>query len=279
MRDIAIGAMMTILFATGWVYADVCEIINGGFEDDGQIGDIMTQEPNGWDVNIPSGKFTGRTEASWSTEGRFSLAMSSQWFTAFDANDSAMVSQEVVLKDVNEITFDLKLDTYTGLAWDPVYATAVVMIDGQTVWEPNSAGPDIRGEYLGQSYAVEEKYRDGNPHKLSFGLKINTDTAEGFFEFYRVWWDSIGCAVFCDGGGLLAGDFNRDCYVDARDLQQAADVWLFEVDSGDEHNLFRADDLTGYGTINFFDFAVLAENWLQSSYQQQQVSAVNSNGY
>jgi len=280
MRNIAIGAMMTILFATGWVYADVCEIINGSFEDNGQIGDIMTQEPNGWDVNIPSGKFTGKAEASWSTEGRFSLAISSQWFTAFDANDSAMVSQDVFLDDVNEITFDLKLDTYTGLGWDPNIATAVVMIDDQIVWEPNSVSTDIRGEYLGQSYAVEDKYRDGNPHKLSLGLRINIEAAAGFFEFYRVWWDSIGCAVFCDGGGLLAGDFNRDCYVDADDLQQAADVWLFEVDSGDEHNLFRADDLEGFGTINFFDFAVLADNWLQSSYQQQQkVSTVNDNGY
>jgi hypothetical protein len=281
MRDlIAIGAMTTVLFVAGWAQAEVCEIINGSFEDDGPINDITMREPNGWDVNVPAGKFTGQTDASWSTDGSFSLFLSSQWFTAFTAGQTAMVSQEVFLKDVNEITFDLKLDTYTGLGWDPNYATAVVMIDGQTVWEPNRASSDIRGIYTGQSYAVPDKYRDENPHKLSLGLKINVDTAGGFFEFYRVWWDSIECVVFCDGGGLLAGDFNRDCYVDARDLQQAADVWLFEVDSADEHNLFRADDLEGFGTINFFDFAVLAENWLRSSYQQQQqVSAVNSNGY
>jgi hypothetical protein len=86
--------------------------------------------------------------------------------------------------------------------------------------------------------------------------------------------------VYCDGGGLLAGDFNRDCRIDANDLQQTADVWLLEVDSGDKHNLFRDDDLADIGTINFFDFAILADNWLRSSYQQQQEgSADDGNGY
>ncbi len=266
---IVIGVMMLMLSAAGWAQPGVCEIVNGSFEDDGPIDDITIQEPNGWDVNVPSGKFTGKTETSWSTDGRFSLSLSSQWYTAFDANDAAVVSQDVFLDDVNEITFDLKLDTYIGL-WDPNNAIAVVMIDDEVVWEPNIANSDIRGVYTGQSYAVEDKYRDENPHKLSFGLKINIDAAGGFSEFYRVWWDSIDCVIYCDGGGLLAGDFNRDCYVDVNDLKQAVDVWLLEVDSGDEHNLFRDDDLAGFGTINFFDLAILADNWLGSSFKEEQ---------
>ena len=275
---IAVGATMLMVFAAGWAQAGVCEIVNGSFEDDGPIGDIMAQEPNGWDVNVPSGKFTGKTEASWSTDGSFSLFLSSQWFTAFDANDAGTVSQDVFLDDVNEITFDLKLDTYSGLGWDPNNATAVVMIDDEIVWEPNSASSDIKGEYSDQSYAVEDKYRDGSPHKLSFGLRINIDTQAGFFEFYRVWWDSIDCVIYCDGGGFLAGDFNRDCYVDVNDLEQVSDVWLLEVDSGDKYNLYRDDDLDGFGTINFFDLAILSDSWLHSSYIEQEVGAVNSNG-
>ena len=277
---IAIGATILMLFAVGWAQAGVCEIVNGSFEDDGTIDDIVAQEPNGWDVNVPSGQFTGKTEASWSTDGRFSLFLSSRWFTAFVAGDAAIVSQDVFLDDVNEITFDLKLNTYTGLGWDPSKATAVVMIDDEIVWEPNSASSDIRGVYAGQSYAVQDKYRDEKPHKLSFGLRVNVNTENGFVEFYRVWWDSIECVIYCGGGGLLAGDFNRDCVVDANDLDQASDVWLLEVESDDKHNLFRDDDLAGYGTINFFDLAILADNWLHSSYkEQQEVSAVNSNGY
>ena len=275
---IAVGATMLMVFAAGWAQAGVCEIVNGSFEDDGTIDDIVAQEPNGWDVNVPSGKFTGKTEASWSTDGNFSLSFSSQWFTAFDANDAGTVSQDVFLDDVNEITFDLKLDTYSGLGWDPNNATAVVMIDDEIVWEPNSASSDIKGEYSDQSYAVEDKYRDGSPHKLSFGLRINIDTQAGFFEFYRIWWDSIDCVIYCDGGGFLAGDFNRDCYVDVNDLEQVSDVWLLEVDSGDKYNLYRDDDLDGFGTINFFDLAILSDSWLHSSYIEQEVGAVNSNG-
>ena len=276
---IAIGATMLMLFAAGSAQAGVCEIVNGSFEDDGTIDDITAQEPNGWDVNVPSGQFTGKTDASWSTEGRFSLSLSSQWFTAFVAGDAGTVSQDVFLDDVNEITFDLKLSTYTGSGWDPNNATVFVMIDDEVVWEPNSASSDIRGVYTGQSYAVEDKYRDENPHKLSFGLKINIDKPDGFFEFYRVWWDSVNCVIYCGGGGLLAGDFNRDCSVDVNDLQEVMDVWLLEVDSDDEHNLFRDDDLAGYGTINFFDLAILADNWLLRSYQEQQeVDAGNGNG-
>jgi len=277
---IAIGATMLILFAADSAQAGVCEIVNGSFEDDGTIDDIVAQEPNGWDVNVPSGKFTGKTETSWSTDGRFSLSLSSQWFTAFDANDAGTVSQDVFLDDVNEITFDLKLNTWSGLGWDPNIAIVVVLIDDEVVWEPNSASSDIRGVYASQSYTVEDKYRDENPHKLSFVLRINVDTADGFFEFYRVWWDSIDCVIYCGGGGLLAGDFNRDCFVDANDLQQVTDVWLLEVDSDDKHNLFQDDDLDGFGTINFFDLAIFADNWLLRSFQEEQeVSAVNGNGY
>ena len=48
--------------------------------------------------------------------------------TTFDANDAAMVSQYVFLNDVNEITFDLKMDIYTGLIWNPYNANVVVMM-------------------------------------------------------------------------------------------------------------------------------------------------------
>ena len=276
---IAVGAMMLMLSAAGRANTDICEIVNGSFEVDGSIDDIAVQEPNGWEPNVPSVKFMASIDASWSTNGIFSLFLSSIWFKAFDANDAAIVSQEVFLDDVNEITFDLKMDTYTGLAWDPNIATTVVMIDDEIVWEPNSANPDIRGEYIDQSYAVENKFRDGNPHKLSVGLRINVNTQSGFFEFYRVRWDSINCVIYCEGGGLLPGDFNRDCLVDANDLQQVADVWLLEVESSDKYNLFRDDDLAGIGTINFYDLAILADNWLLTSYiEQQEVDAVNDNG-
>lgn len=274
MRNLLINvAIITVLLTASLAQAGVCEIVNGSFEDDGLINDVTQKDPNGWIVNVPSGKFTINTNTSWSTDGRFSLFISSRWYTAFAAGDEATFSQQVNLTDVDEVKFDLKLDTYLGI-WDPNLITAIVLIDDDVVWEPNSASPDIREEYIGQSYAVEDKYKDGELHQLSFGLRINVDAANGFPEFYRVWWDSIDCVLYCNGGGLLAGDINRDCYVDIEDLALASDVWLNEVDPNDRFNMFRDDDWAGYGIINFYDFAILADNWLDSSYIEQQEEQV-----
>jgi hypothetical protein len=264
---ICIGVIMAMLFIANSTQASIGELINGSFEADDLINDITKKDPNGWTANIPSGKFNARTDRSWSPDGTYSLFISSQWFIAFAAGDMATVSQQVYLTDVSEIKFDLKLDTYTGSVWDVNDATAIVMIDDEVVWEPNAADPDIRGEYLDQSFAVESKYRDDNLHTLSLGLRINVDAENGFFEFYRSWWDSVEFTyIICGGGGLLAGDFNQDCYVDIYDLQMAADIWLTEVPASDQYNLYKEDDVESDGIINFLDFSILADNWLLSSY-------------
>jgi len=262
---IAIKVMMLVLFAAGLVQAEICEIVNGSFEDDGPIDDIIVHEPNGWDANIPSDKFIGKTETSWSTDSRFSLFISSRWYKQLNAGDKATVSQQVNLTNIIEIKFDLKLDTYSGTRWDPSLITAILLVDDDVVWEPNSSSPNIRGEYIGQRYAVEDKYRDDEIHTLSLGLRVNVDTVSGFPEFYRAWWDSIDC---CNGDSLLEGDLNRDCYVDIEDLMLTADVWLNEVDPNDTINMFKEDDLAGYGIVNFYDFAIFADYWLDSSYQE-----------
>ncbi len=270
---------MVTLSGTNWAQTNICGIVNDSFEDDGPIDDITAREPNGWDANVPSGKFVARIDGSWSAGGSYSLFVASNWFVTFAAGDRTTVSQQVYLTDVNEITFDLKLDTYSTLAWDANVATAVMLIDGEVVWEPNSATSDLRGVHRDQAYAVEDKYRDGNSHTLSVGVKINVDAPGGFFEKYRVWWDSIGCTVFCNGGGLLAGDFNQDCRVDINDLKLGAAVWLSEVPSYDRHNLFRDDDLVGYGTMNFSDLAIFAQNWLRSSYKDDRQAVASGHGY
>ncbi len=262
-----IGVTMAMLFAANPIQASNYEIINGSFEYDGRINDIAKKDPNGWIADVPSGQFTAKTDTSWSTDGFFSLNIFSQWFTPFAAGDMAKISQQVLLTGVNEIKFDLKMDTYTGAAWNADNATAFMMIDDEVVWEPNSATSELRGVHTDQSFAVEDKYKDGNPHTLSFGLKINVDTENGFFEFYHTWWDSIEF-TFCNGGGLLDGDFNRDCYVDIYDLRLAADVWLAEVPASDQYNLYKDDDIDNNGIINFLDLSVLADNWLLSSYPE-----------
>ena len=127
--------------------AEVSSIVNGSFEDDGYIADITLKQPNGWsDVNIPSGKFTGYISNDWVTEGSYNLTLSSYWYTGFEANDIATVSQEVFLTDVNEIIFDLNLQTYPFNSWDPAKRTAVVMSDGVEVWSSDDYQIPSNGE-------------------------------------------------------------------------------------------------------------------------------------
>ena len=263
----AIGVIMVVLLAGNSVRAEGCGIVNPSFEDDGRIDDITVQEPNGWSVDIAEGKFSGFTYTIWPTDGFFNLSLYTN-NVQFYADDKAMVSQQVDLTAVSQITFDVKLQTKTG-TWDPNVCTAILMVDDDVVWEPNSLEADVRGEYRDQVYAVEDKYRDGQPHTLALGLRMNTDIRLWIKSVYQSEWDIVDCVIYCDGGGLLAGDFNRDCHVDVNDLEQMSDVWLLEVDSDDKHNLYRDDDLAGFGTINFFDLAILADNWLGSSYKEQ----------
>ncbi|MCX5638412.1 MAG: hypothetical protein NTX52_12080 [Planctomycetota bacterium] len=250
-KTAVIVALMVLLLATNWARADICKIVNGSFEDDGYIGDITVKEPNGWDVNVPVGKFKGYIYNKWVTEGSYNLTIYTQW-VKLDVNDIAIVSQQIDLTDVNEIIFDVNLATDL-FQWDPNKVSAVILIDDDVVWESNDLGS---GAYPGQVYEVDNKYRDGNLHTLSFGMRVKV--SEKLWRTYYTNWDFIRCTVYCGGGGILVGDFNRDCFVDANDLKLIAELWLDTVEPNDKYNLFHGDD---YGTISFLDFAVFADRW------------------
>lgn len=258
-KTVAIGLMMVFLMTGKDAKGEVCGIVNGSFEDDGRISDIVLQEPNGWEVNIPAGRFNGYVYRDWVTDGTYSLTVHLNR-TTFDAGDMATVSQKLDLTDVNEIMFDLGLKRDWS-QWDPHDCVAVLLIDGDIVWDSNSAGLVVSGKYPGQVYKVDDRYRDGAVHKLSLGIRVNV--CEQLWERYYTYWDFVRCTVFCGGGGLLAGDFNQDCYVDFNDLNYIAGLWLDEnVEPGNKCNLFTPDDIEGEGgTVTFRDFAVLAGSW------------------
>lgn len=259
-KVVVIGATMIVLLAADWALADVCEIVNGSFEDDGWISDITVEEPNGWDVNVLADKFEGYVYMDWVTHGTYSLTLHSKRRT-FAAGDMATVSQEVYLTDVNEIIFDLKLETDLS-EWDPNDPTcaAVLLIDDYPVWESNDLEPNESGEYPNRTYTVEEEYRDAALHKLSLGIRIKVDVTETLWNRYYTYWDFIEFNLHCGGFGFLSEDINRDCYVDMNDLQMLAEVWLDAVDANDKCDLFQGD-VYPYGIINFPDFAVFADIW------------------
>ncbi len=254
-----IKAVIIMLAFASYIRADVSVIVNGSFEDDGQINNITAPEPNGWDVNLPPDQFDGWVFDEWVTDGSFNLTLYSDSFQAFEVNDIATLSQEVILWDVNNIIFDIELDTSGNNVWDPNKRTAVLMIDDEVVWESNDVGPDVRDEYFNQTVNVSGLY-DAGLHKLSLGLRADVNEVPTSIKYYTEW-DFIRFDLHCGDVGFLDGDFTRDCYVDANDLRILVQVWLQEVDPYDKYNLFSGDDLEPYGVINFYDFAVFFETW------------------
>ena len=265
MKKTGLVGPLLILLALASLAKGVGTIMNGSFEDNGFIGDITEEAPNGWDVNIPDvTEFSGYVRSDqWHTEGSYNLTLDTVRWAYFEANDIATVSQTLYLTDVNEVIFDLKLDPYYGTAWDPAKITAVLLIDGDAVWESNSVGPDVSGEYFGQIYDVNDIYLDGEPHVLSLGLRVNV--TEQLTDFFKAHWDSITLNVFCDGLGLVPGDIDRDCYVDMNDVRELGQVWLEETGAKSRYNLYP-DAGDPNGLVSFPDYCVLADNWLASSY-------------
>jgi len=255
-----IGVIMIALLVGNPARADDCEIVNRSFEADGWISDLQSKDPNGWEVEIPAGKFGGYVYRDWATDGIYSLTVYSDW-AAFSAGDMATVSQDVNLVDVARIAFDIELDTGSTYAeWDPNICTAVLLIDGDVVWDSNSAGLVAKGEYPGEVY-IEKKYRTEGLHRVSLGVRINVD--KSLWETYYTSWDAVDCNN-CPGLGFVKGDINGDCYVDANDLKLLAGLWLSdEVDPDDNANLFHGDDdlTSSGGIISFLDFAIYAGGW------------------
>ena len=254
------AAVASVLLVCGYARAAECGIVNGSFEDDGALDNIAVQDPNGWTVGPLADKFIGYVYLDWATDGQYNLTLYARWLRNFTLGETAAISQPVDLADVNDITFDLRLTTFAGTAWDPNVVVPVLMIDDEVVWTPDTNNPDIRGVYLDQRYTVEDTYRDNQPHTLAFGLMVKIDGQ--LFEQYYTDWDNFACTVYCNGGGLLEGDVNRDCNVDTGDLQLMAEQWLAPVDPDLRLNLSHIDDQQGFATIDFFDFAVYGDQWL-----------------
>ncbi len=266
-----LAAGMLLLLMAGTIQA-AGDIVNGSFEDDGYISDIAWMQPRGWSVSMPSGmfsKFAGSISRDWRTDGTYSLTIRTEPSIG-KAGDMAAVSQKVVLSDVDRVVFDVKLAT-DFLPWDPTVCSAVVLIDGSIVWSSDVYGPDAAGVHLDQVCPIDTWYKTSDAHTLSFGLRINNNVA--LVDSYHTYWDSIECipsTPTCQGGGLLPGDFNTDCFVAVEDLVMLAAMWLAEVPSDNEYNLSGYDDVGSDGIVNCYDFAVFSDNWQGGHLSQEE---------
>jgi len=266
-----LAAGMLLLLMAGTIQAADGAIVNGSFEDNGYINDIAWMQPRGWSVSMPSGMFSkcaGSVSRDWRTDGMYSLTIRTEPSIG-KARDMAVVSQDVVLSDVDRIVFDVKIAT-DFLPWDPTVCSAVVLIDGNVEWTSDGYGPEAAGEYLDQVCPIEARYRTSDAHTLSFGLRINNNVA--LMDSCYTYWDSIECVSStpsCSGGGFPLGDFNADCLVDGDDLMMLAAMWLLGVPSDNEYNLSRYDDMDSDGVVNFFDLAVFSDRWRDDSFRRE----------
>jgi hypothetical protein len=259
-------AVLIMLMWANTIRADTNGLVNGSFEADGRILDITVKEPNGWDVNMPIGQFGGTVDNYWVTDGQYGLIIYSNPYESFVVGDIGFVSQDVYLRDVNQIVFDIFLDTYpTYYNWDPTLRSAVVMIDDNVVCESPQNGVEIRGEYLNQVIAIN--YDDIGLHKLSIGLRADANEAISYVQYYA-YWDNIRFKLICGGNGFPPCDFNKDCRVDASDYAMLANRWLEEVEPNSIYNLSNEGDVVGYGIINFNDFAIWADGLETIDYEE-----------
>lgn len=256
------AAVMVMLLLAQRTQAGVSLIMNGSFESDGIINDIAVKAPRRWcDVNIPSDKFGGWVNTLWKTHGDYSLSLYSG-FVTFTAGDMITVSQQVYLTDVNQIIFDLRLGTIAGYLWDPGKRSALLLIDGNVVWDSSDWMPDVSGEYRNQMVDVNEIYKDAGPHTLSLAMRANVSEIEWFYQ-YLAQWDFVKFDTHCGGFGYLPEDLNYDCYVDMSDLKVLAGQWLAE-ELNEEYDLFQDEEVI----INFRDFATFASYWQDNNCPQ-----------
>ena len=267
-----IAVTMVVLLFGHWAQAGVSVIMNGSFENDAcSIYDITAVPPYRWDdINLPEGKFGGYVDTDWSSHGDYSLTLYSEAFGTFEANDTATVSQQVYLTDVITITFNVQLSTdwWPGIRWDPNKFSAVLLIDGDVVWDSNNSEPDENDEYREQTWPVDEKYKDGSLHTLSLGIKANAVQETPSYIFYIARWDFVRFDTHCDCGGFdyPPGDFNRDCSVDWLDFEMMFDQWL-DPEPDEKYDLFPDDN----NIFNFHDFAVFANVWVTGGFEQENI--------
>jgi len=255
-RILSLAAIMFIAGTTVLGQVQNSLVRNGSFEYDDTTVDYITagNTPRYWcDVNLAEYNFGASLWAGGLTEGNYYLRIYSDRYGEFDQGDMGLVSQQVCLKDANEIIFDVLLTTTYNKIWNPQKRSAVIAIDGNVVWESNSVGTDVRGLYENQTCVIPEGYMDDLMHTLSLGVRVN-DGAEDSIE-YDACWDYIKFNAHCGGFGYLAGDLNQDCYVTLADFAELALSWMDEPASA-------KDDLYEDGFVDYMDLALFAEDWL-----------------
>lgn len=263
--------MVMLLLVVNYTQAGVSliRIRNGGFENDGRPIDPVTEydAPECWsDVNVPGDKFGAKVNTEeWPAPGYGdgnSLTIYSRAFEDLFDGDTAMLSQQVYLRDANVI-FNIALTgTHSNYQWESEKFSAVLLIDEIPVWDSRQQGvPDGDGVYIFEVNSVDIAnsidINDANLYTVSLAMRANKDGY--YFTQYQVRWDFVKFDAHCGGFGYWAGDLNQDCYVNFIDFGILAAEWLEEPNSACIY------DLVEDGMIDEYDLMYFAGTWLDCS--------------
>jgi hypothetical protein len=191
-----------------------------------------------------------------------------KWVT--DGSYNLTLYTQWVKLDVNDIATvsqQINLMDVNEIIFDVNLATDLFQ------WDPNKVSAIVlidndvvwdsndlsSGGYYDQSFTIEDKYRDDGLHKLSFGMRVNV--SEKLWRTYYTHWDFIECNLCC-GGLFLPEDFSRDCCVNFPDFAMLANHWL-------EQNSPSQYDLAENGIVDTNDLGVFVDKWLDCSYPQE----------
>jgi hypothetical protein len=244
---------------------------NGSFE---QTYDIDDELLTYWcDVNTFQNKFQIYLDEAWFTHdvggpGR-SLVIRTKFGVTFQAGDIGTVSQQVYFeKDIEGISFDLDIGT-AGSDWNPDKVTALVLVDGEAIWDSDGLPLIIGGftgtidldindiaQYLGGDMNDVNQFLDDDWHSLSLAVRSNVGGYSP--QEYTARWDFVKFNDYCGGLGYLDSDLNQDCFVNLADLAVLGLSWMHEPAS-------IRDDLYEDGIVDKMDLGLFAEDWLYNT--------------
>ena len=99
------GVMVVACFGT-YAQGAACDIVNGGFDDDGRVADLSVADANGWTADVPKPQFSAYIFRDWATNGIYNLTILSELGKNFQIGDTVSVS---VLRDRKRRKFKLRL--------------------------------------------------------------------------------------------------------------------------------------------------------------------------
>lgn len=232
---------------------------NTSFEADGFINNILTNEPNGWDVNFV-GPFDGFVSGDVATDGNYALTIFAPDDTQFLEGDAAKISQDINMTDYVGVFFDF--DIYarfysTEVQWDPNYCKLGIYIDDTMVWDSNVLS---NGTYYNSHIDLSgingiHTFSLGTQYLKNTNIDDNYYSSYDYLRFYK--------SGPCFGNGYTAMDLNFDCYVDILDIYALMEYWLADVN--DPYipayvKQFYDVDPNNKGMIDFVDYANLASH-------------------